>query len=196
MKVFDERESLEHEIIKLYEYGSTVYGTSTEKSDEDYIAIIDSEEDIAYNVRGEVDYIAYSESMFVKAIKDHKISVLECIFQNVNDKYTQHFKLNTELLRREVSSISSNSYVKCKKKLKEGETYVGLKSLFHSLRILDYGIQIANNSKIVDYTSSNNYLIDIMEIGDDWNELHRKYKPIHNELKSKFREVCPLLEEL
>lgn len=195
--VYDEREKVEHKIIKLYEYGSTVYGTATKDSDIDYIAVVESDEDLLYGVRNEYcDYTVYSESMFIKAIKDHKASVLECIFQHDNDEYRKYFELDTEKLRREFSAIASNSYVKCKKKLKDGEILIGLKSLFHSLRILDFGIQIAVIGKIVDYSRLNHYLHEIMEIGADWDKLHATFKPIHNNLKSNFKLFAPLQTEM
>lgn len=194
--VYDEREKVEHKIIKLYEYGSTVYGTANKDSDIDYIAVVESDEDLLYGVRNDYcDYTVYSESMFIKAIKDHKASVLECIFQHENDEYRKYFKLDTEKLRREFSAIASNSYVKCKKKLKDGDIMIGLKSLFHSLRILEFGIQIARFEKIINYSMANHYLDSIMDIGADWNKLHATFKPIHNNLKSSFKLHAPLDSE-
>lgn len=194
--VFDERKSVEHKIIRLYEYGSTVYGTATEESDKDYIAVVDSKEDLLYGVRNEYcDYTVYSESMFIKAIQEHEISVLECIFQAEDDPYVKYFKLDTEKLRRKFSAVSSNSYVKCKKKIKDGDERTGLKSLFHSLRVLLFGIQIAKFSKINNYSIANNYLVKIMEIGADWEKLHTTFKPIHNNLKSSFKLHAPLKSE-
>lgn len=195
--VYDEREKVEHKIIKLYEYGSTVYGTATKDSDIDYIAVVESDEDLLYGVRNEYcDYTVYSESMFIKAIKDHKASVLECIFQHDNDEYRKYFELDTEKLRREFSAIASNSYVKCKKKLKDGDIMIGLKSLFHSLRILLFGIQIAIAGRIVDYSMANSYFDSILEIGNDWDKLHLTFKPIHNNLKSSFKKYAPLQAEM
>lgn len=194
--VYDEREKVEHKIIKLYEYGSTVYGTATKDSDIDYIAVVESDEDLLYCVRNEYcDYTVYSESMFIKAIKEHKASVLECIFQHDNDEYRKYFELDTEKLRREFSTIASNSYVKCKKKLKEGDIMIGLKSLFHSLRILVFGIQIAIVGRIADYSMANSYFDSILEIGNDWDKLHLIFKPIHNSLKSSFKKYAPLQAE-
>lgn len=192
MSTFTEKDKLEHEVIRLYQYGSTVYRTNTNNSDEDFIAVVKSEEPMAYNVKGDVDYLVYSEGMFIEAIKEHKIDVLECIFLDNEDPYREYFRLDLKLLRKEISSVSSNSYVKCKKKLQDGEVYIGLKSLFHSLRILDFGIQIVKYGEIKDYTSSNKHLNDIMSIGGNWDTLHNKYKPLYNSLKTEFRKLCPL----
>lgn len=193
LKVFDERKRVEHKIIRLYEYGSHVYGTATKDSDKDYIAVVESNEDLLYSVRNEYcDYTVYSKSMFIKAIQEHKASVLECIFQHEDDEYRKYFQLDTEKLRREFSAISSNSYVKCKKKIKDGEEMIGLKSLFHSLRILAFGIQIAIEGRISNYSIANPYFDYILEIGADWDKLNEKFKPIFNNLKSNFKKYAPL----
>lgn len=183
---------------KIYLFGSRVYGTHTDSSDRDCIVIkdsliggIDREEPQEHHQDG-TDYIIYNKKMFIEAIDEHEISVLECIFQSKDDEYRKYFTLDKQKLRRGISAKASNSYVKCKKKLQDGEAYIGLKSLFHSLRILDFGIQIAEYGEIIDYASSNEYFYDIMEIGDDWDTLHKKYKPIYNSLKSKLRKLCPL----
>ena len=74
------------------------------------------------------------------------------------------------------------------------------KSLFHSLRLLDFGIQLYQNGKIIDFTSCNKFYKDIMELkesneDDDhktmWNEWHSVYKKEFNKLKSAFKKVAP-----
>lgn len=101
--------------------------------------------------------------------------------------------MNLSKLREEISKRASNSFVKCKKKLtvETNEERIGLKSLFHSLRMIDFGIQIAETGRIYDFTASNHYLYDIFEIGPNWDKLKEKYQPIYNQLSSKFREVAP-----
>lgn len=114
------------------------------------------------------------------------------------------FNLDLDILRRKVSAVVSNSWSKARKKLdiSEEDDYLGLKSLFHSLRILSYGINIAENNKI-DYL---NVILDGEIItckklfesilndyknGYRWNEFKEKYKAIHNANATKFRELAP-----
>lgn len=188
---FYERDLIAETILKQYQYGSSVYGTKTEYSDIDYIAVVDSCDVPRYSVTGEIDYTVYSEDEFIRMIELHNISVLECIFQSEDDEYLKYFKLNSEKLRREISSVSSNSYGKAKKKIYDGEIYIGKKSLFHSIRILMFGIQIAEHGTITDYSCANHLLTDILNT-ETWNELHLKYKPLHNQLKSEFKKLAPL----
>lgn len=190
------KDRVEEPILRWYKYGSSVYGTTNKNSDEDFIAVVQSDEDFNYDVRGKNgDITVYSESAFIRKIKEHQISVLECIFQDANDPYVKYFELDSEKLRRAISSVSSNSFVKCKKKINDGQVYIGLKSMFHSLRILMFGMQIAEFGKIVDYSCANSILTILMAIGGDWESIEQKYKPLFNELKTKFRLLAPIKEE-
>ncbi len=77
------------------------------------------------------------------------------------------------------------------------EKYLAVKSIFHSLRILDYGIQIAEENKIYDYSSSNYILEDLMilftqyERNELWEVIETKYKKVFNQRKSTFKRLCP-----
>lgn len=179
-------------ILHVFPYGSRVYGTATEKSDYDYIVVVDSNEDIKYDYEKEnMNVHVYSESVFKVLIKRHDIAILECIFSKEND---YEFNLDLERLRRSVSAVASNSFVKCKKKLLPGpdfNPYVGKKSLFHSIRILGEGVQIAEHGRIVDFGASNHYLAEIMDI-DEWDELRARYEPVVKELRKKLKKLAPL----
>lgn len=186
------REDIDEPIIRAYPYGSVVYRCTTKNSDEDFIVVVDSNEDLYYSVKAEEgDVTVYSKTLFIKRIREHHISAMECIFQSEDDPFVEYFHVVPELLRREVSAISSNSYVKCKKKLKDGEDYIGKKSMFHSLRILMFGIQIAKFGRITDYSEANYLLPIIMEM-DTWDEINTYCKPIYNRLKSEFKKLAPL----
>lgn len=197
MKQYEKRTQIDEPILKLYPYGSYVYGTNTPESDIDSIVIVESEDDnLYYSVNNEHgDYTVYSEQRFIQRIKDHHISALECIFIDPDDPYVKHFELNYDLLRREISSVSSNSFVKCKKKIRDGEIYIGKKSMFHSLRILMFGIQIAKYGEIVDYSCANTLLPTIMSCST-WNVIDQICKPKYNALKSDFKILSPLESEL
>lgn len=195
---YETRNKIDERIIKMYRYGSRVYGTATDKSDYDFIAIVESDKDLYYSVnKPNTNFTVYSESMFIKRIQEHHISALECIFQKKDDPYLKYFKLNKEKLRRSLSATASNSFVKCKKKLKQGDYYIGKKSLFHSLRILGYGIQIALTGRIVDYSAYNSYHDIIMGMTtNEWEDYNKFFKKEFNRKKSEFRRVAPLEDEV
>jgi predicted nucleotidyltransferase len=180
----------------IFCYGSWVYGTFNQNSDRDFIVITDE-------VSGQysdnlLNVTFYTKEEFQQRIWNHEPSALETYFlpkEMILKKTNNYlFLLDKSKLRIQFSSKSSNSFVKCKKKLtieKDYDPYVGKKSLFHSFRILMFGIQIAKFGRIVDYSQANPLLKEIMRI-NDWSELFRKYKSSYNNLSSDFRIVAPL----
>lgn len=73
------------------------------------------------------------------------------------------------------------------------DTYIGFKSLFHSLRIINFGIQLCKNNEI-DFESQKELWNEIYEeyiYKKDWEYLKNKYKPIYNSLMSEFRLLAP-----
>lgn len=190
----DNRVSIEHDILKVYPFGSRVYGVNDAESDIDLIIVVDSEdESLLYTVKyPKMDIIIYSEKYFIKRIQEHELDALECIFQDDCDSYIQYFRLDKGKIRRKVSAIASNSYVKCKKKLAQGDVRIGKKSLFHSMRVLSFGIQIAKNGKIVNFREMNTVYTKIFTLADEWDELNSAFKPHFNSLKSEFKKIAPL----
>jgi hypothetical protein len=128
-------------------------------------------------------------------LNNNEVDAIETYFlpNNFIVKETKKFTtvIVKEKIRENFSKVASNSYVKCKKKLEVENSYspkVAKKSLWHSLRIIDFGIQIISCGKIEDYSSMNNLHSEI--IGSehtDWNYFRGKYKPFYNSLKTKFR---------
>lgn len=179
-----------------FKFGSRVYGTADDKSDVDYIAIgatIDQETS-ATILGGKIDVHYLTNNTFQQMLDEHHIQALEIWFYSDNQKYLTNFnfKLDLSKLRESISKTSSNSWVKCKKKLKDGEFYIGQKSLFHSLRILMFGISIAKTGRIENYSCANMIYKDVV-LGNktNWTEIKTKYKPIYNNLKSEFKKWAP-----
>jgi len=132
-------------------------------------------------------------------LDEHEISALECLFLPPSppfvmlNKLNYEFKLDLPKLRKAISHKSSNSFVKCKKKLEvEHDYYIGKKSLWHSLRMLMFGTQIAKFGEIVNYCEANKFWKEIvMSERNDWLYFKEKYQPIFNELSTEFRKVAP-----
>lgn len=188
-------------ILNVYQYGSRVYQSHTENSDYDYIIVVKEHFDSK-----DIDYHIYTEESFKMAIYEHDISALECLFlkdefilKNTVD-FKSEFKLNKEKLRTSISTIVNNSYVKCKKKLIVAGDYdlnCGIKSFYHSFRILNYGVQIALKGYIYDYACCNWLLNELRTLSKQyqrnelWNIIETRYKEIHKNKKSAFKELCP-----
>jgi len=198
-------------VINVYIYGSHVYETDNETSDIDYIIVYEQDNDISDTLFGYagntvLNATLMSPSYFQKRLDEHNIDTLECYFLREDYKFESmkfNFNLDLDKLRRSISAVCSNSWVKCKKKLAQGDDYVGKKSTFHSLRIADYGIQIAKEGKIVSYTKPYSKLLkvdDYMELMNDimrlntWESIKSNYQEMANNIRSEFREVAPLKE--
>jgi predicted nucleotidyltransferase len=189
------------DIISVFPYGSQVYGTNSEKSDYDFIAVFKDgriSDDFAlekkkYNIH------TYNYSTFIKLIEKHKISALECIFlpedKILCNRQKYQFKLDLKILRSSLSEKASHSWVKAKKKFeveKDKNIYIAKKSLFHSFRIIDFGKQIAKNGKIIDYSSMNDLWFEIYNnSSEEWKDYFELYKTKHNENLTEFRELAP-----
>ncbi len=182
--------------ICCFMYGSRVYGTNTEQSDYDFIVVVKDKE-IKNPLEEYGDVTSYSIEEFNDLIKKHEISVLECLFLNDDNVLKKdvdfEFILDKQALRSSISAKSSNSWIKCKKKFiieEDFNPYVGKKSAWHSLRILDFGKQIADNGKIINFSSANHLMSDIMGL-DSWDEIEQKYKTVYNNMSSAFKLSAP-----
>ena len=75
---------------------------------------------------------------------------------------------------------------------KDFDLYRGQKSLFHSLRIMMFGIQIARDGRITDYHEANHLWDEIYKMGNcGWPVYVEKYKELSNKLHSDFVALCP-----
>ena len=174
-----------------------VYNCKGINSDNDYIVVVNDNSNYPEQLKiNEDDYSFYTETQFRGLIRQHEISVLECLFLDpqfiVKENVKFNFVLDLAQLRESISQKSSNSFVKAKKKLiveKDYDPYIGKKSLFHSLRIILFGTQIAQNGRITNYEAANVYYNDIVKSEIvEWNYYKEKYQPIYNNLKTEFRK--------
>lgn len=183
--------------VVLIPYGSRVYGTHSEKSDYDYIGLVPANRMVDTGTEyhwNNLNVHIYNRYDFQKQLERHKIHALEAY--SMPDGYVAanfKFQLDLPVLRKEISEKASHSFVKAKKKIdKESDFYVGWKSLFHSLRILNFGIQFASKGKIYDYSEANNYWYEIRDAQQyNWEYFKDKYQSVYNELASEFRKLAP-----
>lgn len=206
MTIFLKELIRDNNILNIYIHGSKVYGTSSPNSDTDYIVVEDLEllpfktvedENNSDTIKVENDdYSFISKENWKNQALNNSLDFVEVFYSpiqfKVKETYIPEFTLDKELIRRNFSKVSSNSWVKCKKKLeveKDFDPYIGKKSLFHSLRILIFGIDLLKNETI-NYQKAN-YLYKEIVLNDfiDWNYFKDKFQPLRNQLKTEFKEV-------
>ena len=197
---------IDNNIYNLYQFGSMVYNTNHAKSDKDYIAVCENIPVFgSLYQEGDTTIHFHTKQNFQNLLDLNEIQAIECMFlsERFMLKKTNDFKfiLNKENLRRSISTISSNSFQKCKKKLiiqGDYDKYNAIKSIFHSIRILDLGIQIASENRIYDYSKMNWLFNDLMKISSTmegvelWNYVDNKYRELFNKLSSQFKKLCPI----
>ncbi|MBQ8806427.1 MAG: nucleotidyltransferase domain-containing protein [Bacteroidaceae bacterium] len=202
MKVTRKKIDWLHEnAANIYPYGSMVYGTYEEgKSDKDFIVIVPTYLQHLDKQQWECDdeqYSIYSVNTWREKLNRHDIDALECQFLPnwlvIKQLVCFDFTLKTALIRQSVSGTASNSWVKCKKKLtiqKDFAPRVGKKSLWHALRILDFGTQLMIHKRIINYGSCNSCYDEIVNCPvDNWGYYKEFYQPIYNSMKSQFKEA-------
>ena len=184
----------------IYRFGSHVYGTAHEDSDEDFI-IVCNEKIISKDIN--IHYFTPIE--FQRLLDQHEIQMIECYFLPKEhilqaDFPPFQFEIDKGKLRVSISTITSNSWVKGKKKitvLGDYDKYLAIKSIFHSIRILGLGIQLATHGKIIDFKEYNWLFDDLQKLGKEydysalWFKIDDKYRKLFNKLNSDFKLLCP-----
>ncbi len=190
----------ESKILNIYMYGSRVYGTASEKSDHDFIIIISSSSKGNYFqiIDDDINITIYDLPNFIVRLNNHDIDALECLFLSDEHKIQENIAIKSNIdlakLRHSFSKMSSNSWVKAKKKFivkKDYNPYIGKKSLFHSMRILMFGCQIAKHGKITNYSEANYVWERLLLMNDDYMTISKYFKPGYNALGTLFRGVAP-----
>lgn len=186
--------------LALFQYGSRVYGTNSETSDYDFIAIIATKDRAIESLdfpEHNLNVTLYTLEEFKLKLAEHEISVLEAYFSKpliISPDVVLDFHLNRPKLRAAISAKSQNSWVKAKKKYtveKDYSPYVGLKSLFHAFRIVEFGKQIAAHERIVDYGAMNYLWSELSDQNWDWPTLELTYKTRFNKICTEFRALAP-----
>lgn len=184
--------------VSVFSYGSRVYQTHDQNSDWDYIVVseqVTEPQDFHDSDSLSISLLPVFE--FQDRLERHEISALECFFLPSElvliNCHQYNWQLNLQSLRHSISEKVSHAWVKAKKKLiilQDYEPHVAKKSLFHALRIANFGIQIAQHQKIIDYTAANDWWCKIKEAPVDWTDLDRSFRPIKNQLLTEFRALA------
>lgn len=180
------------QICNIYQCGSRLYGNVTDLSDYDYTVIVTeyNNEDEDHNIRGDID-------ITVLSINDMKLSLTRYNFQALINVLS-HCKLletvifpiviDKQSLRRSVSEISNKCLHTGKVLWKKGDYYKAKKNIIHSIRYVEFGIQIIVYGSIVDLSVSNRLFNEIIANESViWEEYRDKYGILAKQLyKEKF----------
>lgn len=170
-------------------FGGGAYGVRNPLSDSDFFLISGEYENYSQEMKNGEDLHMMSFSTFQNLLDKHDIAAMEVFF--FGGVKECKFELDLLTLRHSISQVVSNSWVKAKKKIAQGDDYIGRKSMWHSVRILMFGIQLAKSGKIYDFTEANCFYDEIVLSETPYDDLVKKFKPIMLEKQSEFRMLAP-----
>jgi len=205
-------------LVGCYEWGSLLWKTMDEKSDIDFVVIVDSFKEINENYTFEnvyngntykKDVIVISKRTFEELLWEHEEMAMALYFSDGIVNYNpSYFKFDLSKLRKSFSKKYNNSLVKAKKKYtieypkfnSEIELRKSYKSLFHCIRILKFGIALAKYKEDFEMDKFVSQLNDdykkikmIYKYNKEWDDIISTFKKVfrYNELASEFRKLAP-----
>ena len=193
-------------VKNIYVFGSRVYQTATHESDYDIIVVANSMNEATEIRNGDLNIHVHTPDKFIRDLKELDMHNLECIFAPTEAKILErvnyadaNFKIQPEKMKFKSMSQSFNSFHKAKLKMYDADTYIGAKSLFHSLRILLFATQIVKYGRILDFTEANKFWgeiktdLTLTKSETDGEQLWRyfkdKYLPQKIELEQRLKET-------
>jgi predicted nucleotidyltransferase len=187
-------------VSNIYLYGSRVYGTATEQSDYDILMTgsnsVETQEIFSSTPTGNYNVHICVPNKFEDDLRKHDIHALECIFApdfariQIKKDYASTFVINKDKLKCKLLSQSSEAWHKGQRRILDADIYRGAKSIYHSLRILMFGIQMAKSGKITDFKESNYLYNGIVESDQyKWNYYKDNYLPLRRKLEQEFKDI-------
>lgn len=182
-------------VLNIYLFGSRVYGNVSDNSDWDVIIVAKTSSPETEIKSDKFNIHILTPDRFQDGLDQHNIRNIECLmapdWAKLQEDYKFKFELKLNRLRHSISHTNSNSWVKAKKKLQQGDYYIGIKSLWHSLRITMFGIQIVKFGQIKYWDCANDIWNEISSTKWDWDSLDSRFRFLNNKLLSEFRQITP-----
>lgn len=181
-------------VRSIYLFGSRVYGTNKPDSDYDIILVGSSMLEAA-EIKGEKYNIhVHTPDKFKRDLYNHDVHNLECVYAPdsaiiyESEKYP--FKLDKNRLKKSFLSASHNSWIKAKNRIIECDVEGGVKSAFHSMRILMFGIQIAKHGRIIDFSEANGTLVTMDQFDEsyEWQPFKEMFLPEKIKLEKELKQ--------
>jgi predicted nucleotidyltransferase len=183
-----------HKIRNIYVYGSRVYNTHTINSDYDIIVTACSTYLNHEIYENNYNIHITTPDAFEDQLRHYDIHCLECIYAPDNAKiyilkdYPTNMPINLVQMKKMILSQSLWAWEKAKRRIKDGDIIGGSKSLFHSIRILMFGIQMTRYNSIIDFSEAN-YIWEELRTSEalEWQEYDKIWFPIRKNLITEIK---------
>jgi predicted nucleotidyltransferase len=180
-------------VKSIYLFGSRVYGTNRPDSDYDIILVGSSMLE-ASEIKGpKYNIHVHTPDKFKRDLYNHDVHNLECVYAPdgaiIYESERYPFSLDKNRLKKSFLSASHNSWIKAKNRIIECDIDGGVKSAFHSLRILAFGIQLAAHGRITDFSEANPICesMDRFEESYEWQPFKERFLPDKISLEKKLK---------
>jgi hypothetical protein len=195
LEYFHARYGLRENEVLLFPFGSRVYGTARADSDFDYLAVVPENRRASTGEEfrhGSLNVTLFNRRDWAGQLAAHKIHCLEAYYlPDGVCRAAFPFQLDRRLLRLSLHNKARHSWIRARKKMQvEKQPLLAWKGLFHSLRILHFGIQIATTGSITDYAGANAWWTEILTTAStDWAWHEGRFGMEYADLVSRFRRV-------
>lgn len=184
------------EFFALYAYGSRVYGNAQPRSDYDYVGIREGV-DKGSIIQGKINVKLMSPEHFQSLLDEHRMTALECYF--LPDRHILkaperpwHFSLDKRKLHDAVLARVNENWTRAEMRLRRSledrsEAERGKKCIYHSLRLLMFGMQIAELSTISNYGAANHIFEHVMtDPSIDWEHYEKEWRLMKDAMLATF----------
>lgn len=161
-------------VVAVFRSGSRLYGCHDENSDEDFVAIIDGTKTNDLVFRPRINVIIQSQQHFKKALEEHSMLALECLFSPASHRLKPGpvfpFTLDRRALAAKALATSASDYRKAERRWPE-EVLASKRKLYHSVRVLMFADQIGRQGRITDYGIANHIWFAIRDNpSENWSD--------------------------
>jgi hypothetical protein len=156
------------DVVAIYPYGSRVYGCHTDASDHDWVIVYKSyilpsgafKDNAISSPDRSHQAICFSRTGFQSAIDSYDITALECAF--IPEEKHLFSKMKFGIRKWNGSEMASSIIIKAsaswhlaKTAIEDMDVEKARKNVYHALRILGFGLQMAETGRIADYSAFN-----------------------------------------
>jgi hypothetical protein len=197
-EILDKLNIPEADVLNIYPYGSKVYGTDNDDSDDDFIIVYKSaflpngafRNNAISSADRKIQAVCYSRGGFQDAINNYEIGALECLFVP-EEKIIQKkwpFKIqkwDVKDLCKKIITKASNSWHTATLSYQDDNIVMAKKGVYHALRILDFGEQLKEFGKIVSFHEAQVLRRQIMDEEPDFKI--KEWIPLRDAMMDKLR---------
>jgi predicted nucleotidyltransferase len=191
---------IEEDILAIYPYGSRVYGTASETSDYDYIVVTKGaflksgafKQNAISSDDRKIQAVLYSRTGFIDALNNYEMGVIECIFLDSSQVLLSKWPFRIqkwdakEMVDKVIQKASASWHI-ASRQSKDGFKAIAKKGIFHSLRILMFGLQLKEYQTIYNYSEANELKSEMDSIPEDMFD-DRAYLGLRDELMQKLKK--------